>query len=103
MKNSSKEPSSLRESIELLTKNDKNLTTEGEEDQTQKSKKKSCLEKLKEINVAFKIIVMLIVIILILSPFIPKIIARTQGTINTATTTKKVNLSAQLFYFNFPD
>ena len=87
------DPSNQREDIELLTRNDKendkkvkvvnynisieNLTqiTALEEDEAHKKKKKSCLERMKEIHMGFKILAVLIGLILTLSPFIPKIIA----------------------------
>ena len=70
-----------------------NLIT-AEEDETRNKKKKSCLEKLKEIHVAFKILAVLLGIVITLSPFIPKIIDGTgvetsttaNMTITTATT-----------------
>ena len=130
MKNSSNkkeaELSDKRERIELLPKNeikiDKQVITgnvntgnviynisienliaaDSEEDETRKSKKKSCLERLKEIHVSFKILAVLLGIIITLSPFIPKIIDGTRvensTTANTTIpTTTKVKLLLHLF------
>jgi hypothetical protein len=104
------QPSDNRESIELLPKNEtktgqqvnignvagnvtnnityqhvsvENLIT-AEEDETRNKKKKSCLERLKEIHVVFKILAALLAIFIALFPFIPKIIDGTG--VETSTT-----------------
>jgi hypothetical protein len=110
------QPSDNRESIELLPKNEtktgqqvnignvagnvtnnityqhvsvENLIT-AEEDETRNKKKKSCLERLKEIHVVFKILAALLAIFIALAPFIPKIIdgtgVETSTTANTTAT-----------------
>ena len=101
------EHSENRENIELLPKNEikiekqvitgnvinYNISVENtaDEDETRNKKKKSCLERLKEIHVAFKILAVLLGIFITLSPFIPKIIdgtrVETSTTANTTITT----------------
>ena len=117
MKNSSNEKeaerSDKRESTELLMKNEtkidkqvitgnvtyisiENLIT-AEEDETRDKKKKSCLERLKEIHMSFKILAVLIGIIITLSPFIPKIVDGIQKT----TSTPKVKGKGKIHLLNF--
>ena len=101
-----------RENIELLPKNEIETAQQviignvagnvtlitAEEDETRNKKKKSCLERLKEIHVAYKILAVLLGIFIALSPFIPMIIDRTRvetsttaiTTITTTTTTTAV-------------
>jgi hypothetical protein len=118
------QPSDNRENTELRTKNENEKTDQqviidnvagnvtnnityhisvenlitAEEDETRNKKKKSCLERLKEIHVAFKILAVLLGIFITLSPFIPKIINGTgvetsttaNMTITTTTTTTAI-------------
>ena len=87
------QPSQARENVELLVKNDKgidkqvkivnqynisieNLITAQEEDEKRNEKKKSCLERMKEVHIGLKILAVLIGIAITLSPFIPTMIAR---------------------------
>jgi hypothetical protein len=115
-----------RESIELLPKNEtktgqqvnignvagnvtnnityqhvsvENLIT-AEEDETRNKKKKSCLERLKEIHVVFKILAALLAIFIALSPFIPKIIdgtgVETSTTANTTITTTAIATATKM-------
>ena len=79
------------------------ITADSEEDETRKSKKKSCLERLKEIHVGFKILAVLIGIVITLSPFIPKIVAGTlesTGRDETGITTETTSTPAKVKFTN---